>query len=98
MPEPDKTIAEFCAAKRFSKASYHALQKRGQGPAEIVYPGTRIKRITAAAENAWDEKMARLAESKAAKLEADRRRAIASTAGKIAAQSPKHVSKRKKRR
>ena len=94
MPEPDKTIAEFCAAKRISKASYYEIQKRGLGPAETVYPGTHIKRISAAAENAWDEKMARLAESKAAKLEAERRREIATAAGRIAAASPLHISKR----
>jgi hypothetical protein len=94
MSEPDKTIAEFCAAKRISKTSYHALQKRGLGPAETVYPGTRIKRISATAENAWD-KMAQLGESEAARLEAERRREIAAVAGRIAARSPLHISRRR---
>jgi hypothetical protein len=38
--------------------------------------------------------MAELAKSQDARLEAERRSALASAAGKIAAQSPHHVSRR----
>jgi len=93
--EPDKTLAEFLAQKRISKASYYGLKKRGLGPDETTYPGTRVIRISAAAEQAWDERMADLARSEGAQLEIERRRAQAAEAGRIAARSPSHVSRRK---
>jgi hypothetical protein len=94
MFEPDKTLSEFLAHKHISKALYYSLKKRGLGPDETTYPGSRVVRISAAAERAWDERMAQLAQTEAAKLEAERRREIAATAGRIAAQSPRHVSRR----
>jgi hypothetical protein len=57
-------------------------------------PGTRIERITPEARQAWRERMAELAKSETAQLEAERRRAQAAEAGKLAAQSPNHVSRR----
>jgi hypothetical protein len=89
-----ETRAEFCAAERLSKSSFHKLKKLGLAPQEYVIPGTRIARITAEAHAAWRSRMANLAQSKAAKLEAERRREIAMTAGRLAAQSPKHVCRR----
>jgi hypothetical protein len=94
MSEPDKTLAEFLAQKRFSKAYYYSLKQRGLAPNETLYPG-RVIRISAEAEQAWEEKIAAHAASKAAKLEVARRREIATAAGKAAAKSPLHVSKRK---
>jgi hypothetical protein len=94
----DSTRAEWRRARKISTASHYKLKKLGLAPDEIVVPGTNIVRISAEADAAWERRMARLAESEDARLAADRRRAIASTAGKIAAQSPKHVSKRRKRR
>lgn len=91
---PDKTITEFCAKKRISKASWYELEKRGLAPEVLEIPGTRIRRITAAAEAAWDARMVELMQSKAAQLEAERRRAQAAEAGRIAAQSPRHISRR----
>jgi hypothetical protein len=94
--EPDKTLAEFLAQKRISKAFYYDLKKRGFGPDETTYPGSRVIRISAAAEQAWNEKIAALAASKAAKIESERRHAQAVEAGKAAAASAKHISKRKR--
>jgi hypothetical protein len=71
--------------------------KRGLTPEVSEIPGTRIRRITAAAEAAWDARMAELAQSEAVQLEAERRRAQAAEAGRIAAQSPLHVSRRQPR-
>ena len=93
MSEPDKTIAEFCSAKRISKTFYYELARRGLAPDETIYPGSRVKRISATAERAWDQHMAELAQGEAARLEAARRRELATIAGRIAAQSPLHVSK-----
>lgn len=94
----DKTLTEFIAQKRLSKTSYYDLRKRGLGPDETVYPGSRIIRISATAEQAWDERMAKAARTKAARLEAKRRHEIALIAGKAAAKSPRHVSKQAPRR
>jgi hypothetical protein len=95
--EPDRTLAQFCAGKGFSKAFFYELRKRGLAPDVVTYPGSRVIRITSAAEQKFDRRMAALARTKAAEIEAERRRAIAVTAAKIAAASPLHVSRRKRR-
>jgi hypothetical protein len=92
--EPDKTLTEFLAQKRISKAFYYGLKKRGLGANETTYPGSRVIRISAAAEQAFDERIAEYAKSEAAKLEAERRSAQAAAAARLAVQSPRHVSKR----
>jgi hypothetical protein len=89
-----QTPTEFCFAEHLSKSTYHELKKRGLGPVELVVPGTKIIRITPEARDAWHAKMAELSKSESAQLEAERRREIAAIAGKIAAQSPRHVSRR----
>jgi hypothetical protein len=94
MSEPDKTLAEFLDRKRISRTFYYSLKKRGLGPDETIYPGSRVIRISAAAERAWDGRMAELAKSESAQLEAERRRTQAAEAGRIAAASPLHISKR----
>jgi hypothetical protein len=92
-----KTISEFCRAKRISKWSYYEMKKRGIGPDEFIIPGTAVIRITPQSEAAWDQRIAELSKSKAAKLEAQRRSAQTAQAGKIAAMSPKHPSRRQHR-
>jgi hypothetical protein len=91
---PSKTIAEFCAAENISKSVYYDLRRRKLGPEESRIFGTTIVRITNESHVAWRENMAELAKSKAAELEAVRRRAQTAAAGKIAAKSPLHVSRR----
>jgi hypothetical protein len=96
MSEPDKTLAEFLAAKRISKSFYYGtLKKRGLAPTETVYPGSRVVRVSAAAERAFDERMAELAQSEAGQLEAARRREIAARAGKLSIKSPNHITRRR---
>jgi hypothetical protein len=89
-----QTPTEFCFAEHVSKSTYHELKKRGLGPVELVVPGTKIIRITPEARDAWHAMMAELAGTESARLEAERRRAQAAEAGRIAATSPRHVSRR----
>jgi hypothetical protein len=97
-----RTRLEFCGIEHISLSSYHALQKNGLGPEEISPPGTKINRITAQAHAGWRARMRELAQTEAAKLEAQRRSVSAKIAGEIAAQSPLHISEinrqRKRRR
>jgi hypothetical protein len=86
-----ETFAEFARAEG-------KLKKLGLGPDVLRVPGTRIERITPEARQAWRERMAELAKSETAQLEAERRRAQAAEAGKLAAQSPNHVSRRTAKR
>jgi predicted secreted protein len=58
-------------------------------------PGTRFRRVVESHES-WRARMAALAKTEDAKLESERRREIASIAGKAAAASPRHVSKRRR--
>jgi hypothetical protein len=89
-----QTRAEFCFTEHLSKSTYHELKKRGLGPDELVVPGSKIIRITPESRDAWRMKMAELAKGEAAQIEAERRRELAALAGKAAAASPLHVSRR----
>ena len=89
-----ETFAEFARAEGFSLSTFYKLKKLGLGPDVLHVPGTRIERITPEARQAWRERMAELAKSETAQLQAERRRAQAAEAGKLAAQSPNHVSRR----
>jgi hypothetical protein len=91
---PSKSIAEFCRAERISKSVYYEMKRRGIGPVELIIPGTKVIRITPEAQTAWRTRMAELAKSETAQLEAERRSAQTAEAGKIAAASPLHISKR----
>jgi hypothetical protein len=90
-----QTISQFCRAESLSKSTYYALRRRGLGPEEQRVPGTKIIRISAEARAAWREQMAEFARTEAAQLETERRRKLASTAGQIAARSPRHISRRR---
>ena len=70
------------------------MRRRKLGPQESRISGTTIIRITNESHVAWREHMAELAKSEAAELEAARRCAQTAAAGKIAAKSPRHVSRR----
>ena len=94
--ERSMTPAEWRWKRRVSKSSHYELKKRGLAPEETIVPGTKIARISPDADRRWEARMARLAETEAARLEAVRRRELASVAGRIAAESPRHVSKRQK--
>jgi hypothetical protein len=89
------TIEEFCSAEKFGKATYYKIRRLGFGPDETRIPGTSIVRITQQARRAWHAKLAALRASEAAETEARRRSVQAMQAGRIAAASPLHVSRRK---
>ena len=88
------TQQEFCWVERISRAKYFDLKKLGLNPDEIDIDG--VLRITPRARELWHERMAELAKSEAAQLEAQRRRELAVIAGRAAAASPSHISKRQK--
>jgi len=95
--EASETITEWCAKERMSKASFYALLRANPelAPKTITIPNTRIIRVIESHED-WRARVAELAQSDAARLEAARRREIASLAGKVAIASPNHVSRRQK--
>jgi hypothetical protein len=72
----------------------HKLKVLGLAPDEYIVPGTRVARITQEADAAWEERMRVLGRGEAARLESERRRTLAAAAGKAAAASPRHISKR----
>jgi hypothetical protein len=93
-----RTISEFCGIEHLSLTSYYTLKKHNLGPDELRAPGLKIVRVTAEAHAAWRERMAQLAASKDAALETERRREFARIAGKRAAESADHVSRRRGKR
>jgi hypothetical protein len=95
-PERAQTIGEFCAAENISAASYYKMRRLGVGPREERVPGTAIIRITPEARRAWHALLAEMRQSRDAELEERRRSAHATQAGKMAAASPLHVSKRQR--
>jgi hypothetical protein len=92
--DPRRSLSqnEFCWLERISKSKYYQLRKKGLAPDETNICG--VIRITPEARETWHARMAALAKSEAARLEAERRRELAVIAGRLAAQSPNHVSRR----
>lgn len=95
-PNRSMTLREFRYVENMSAAKYYDLKNKGLGPEELNVDG--MIRITPEARAKWRERMAELARSEAAQLEAERRRELAVIAGCAAAQSPKHVSKQKQQK
>ena len=91
-PNRSMTLGEFRDVENMSAAKYYDLKNKGPGPEELNVDG--MIRITPEARAKWRERMAELAKSEAAQLEAERRRELASIAGRTAAASPLHISKR----
>jgi hypothetical protein len=103
--EPAKSISAFCRSKGMSRGFYYGLKRRGLAPKvdEIIVPGepgvnrgrgSKLIRITAESERAWDERMAQLRAGEVAQLEVARAHEQRVEAGKLAAQSAEHVSRR----
>jgi hypothetical protein len=88
-------IREFCNVEKFSIAFFYELERRGLGPLMLDVPGTRFRRVVESHES-WRARMAALAKTEDAKLETESRRAQAAFAGKVAAASPRNVSKQRK--
>jgi hypothetical protein len=94
--EPALSIREFCIIENIAAATYYKMRRRGYGPDETRVPGTALVRITRQARREWHARMAELQRSREAELEAARRQAQTAAAGRRAAQSPLHVSNRRK--
>ncbi len=92
-----ETIDDFRRVEALSKSSFYKLDKAGLGPRVLRVPGTKIVRVVEGHAE-WRERMAKLAASEAGELETARRRQLASVAGKHAAESVNHVSRRPPKR
>ncbi len=92
-----QTIKEFCVAERISVSTYYALKRSGLAPDELHITPKTI-RITPEAHRDWRALMQERAKSEAATLEIERRRGLAVVAGKRAAESADHVSRRPPKR
>jgi hypothetical protein len=88
------TRQEFCALERMSVSTYHKLRRSGLGPDEVRFPGMAFVRITRQARAEWHARIEEWRTSQAAQIQEQRRAAQAARAGRRAAQSPRHVSKR----
>jgi hypothetical protein len=91
--EPSKSISEFCLLEKMSKPKFHDLVSKGLGPV-LIREGNLVRIVES--RRSWHQRMLWHAEQQAALREQARRREQASAAGKIAARSPLHVSKRRK--
>ena len=91
--ERDWTPQEWRFRKHISKSTHNKLKKAGLAPEEevVMLPGFNLVRITPQARR--DCKIAELRQSKEAELESTRRQAQVEAAGRLAAQSPNHISK-----
>jgi hypothetical protein len=96
--DPKRSLSQdqFCWLENISRAKFYQLKKRGLGPDVTDIDG--LQRITPESREAWHERMAELAKGEAARLEAARRRELAVSAGRAAAQSPRHISKQKQQK
>ena len=86
------TIEEFCHVEHISKGTYYKLKRKGLGPEETCI--LNLIRISPEARADWHAKLAERRQSAAAALESERKRVQTAQAGKLAAASPLHVSKR----
>jgi hypothetical protein len=93
---PSSTIDEFCTLEKISRASFFKMQRAGVGPELLRVPNTNIVRVTATARRAWHLRMEDIAQQEAATLERQRRVDHAQRAGRAAAKSEAHHSKRKR--
>ena len=92
--DPKRSLSQdqFCWLENISRAKFYHLKKRGLAPTVTDIDG--LQRITPEAREEWHQRMAELAQGEAARLEAERRRELAAIAGRAAAASPLHISKR----
>ena len=86
------TIADFCYRENLSRSLYYKLKRVGLGPEETRI--LNLVRISPEARAKWHAILAERRQSAAAALESERKRVQTAQAGRLAAQSPKHVSRR----
>jgi hypothetical protein len=89
------SIAEFCARNRISPSTFHKLKNQGRGP-RLMFLGRAI-RISIEAERDWRAAREQPlgAEADETSREARARSLAGQRAGKLAALSARHISKRK---
>ena len=93
--KPDENLEQWCERRGISKTTFSKWVERKRAPVVIRIGG--VARITARHDAEWERREAKRTKSMAAKREAERRSAIGSKAGKIAAKSPLHVSNRNRK-
>jgi hypothetical protein len=88
------SIATFCARNGIGLTLYHRLKNEGRGPREMRLG--RTIRITLEAERDWqrEREWPSDAEARLIAREHKARVGLSRRAGKIAAASPKHISRR----
>jgi hypothetical protein len=74
-PRRALTVPEFCWLEHLSKSKFFELKRRGLAPTTTDVDG--LQRISPQSREDWHERMAALAKSEAAQLEAERRRELA---------------------
>jgi hypothetical protein len=84
-------------AKGFSLSTGYKMKNAGLAPKLLEVPGIRTSVVTPEADAEWEARMSELAQGEAAQLEVARRKAQAAEAGRIAAMSPRHHSRRQVR-
>jgi hypothetical protein len=89
---------DFCTVENISMSTYRKMKRLGFGPREFRIPGFAFARITPTARLEWRKKIEKQSNSRALKLQHQRRVAQTKVAGKLAAASPLHVSKTRGRR
>jgi hypothetical protein len=101
LPSTDVPMAinDFCRVENISVSTFHKWQRLGIGPEVGRIPGMTLQRITPAAYKKWKKQRAARQREQAPVIEQERaqRTAHARAAGQLAAASPKHISKQRKR-
>jgi len=89
------SIRGWCAYRGYSVATFYVMKKNGTAPA-VLHPPHAPPRITIEADRAWIEACNNLPDDKAAQTKARdaERKARTLEAGKAAAESERHISKR----
>lgn len=96
--EHDLTEAEWRAKHRVTPAVRFKLRRLGLMPEMLDVPGCRLRTVTPEADRAWVERMREYSASEQMKLERQRRVEQARAAAKLAVESPKHISNRRRSR
>ena len=98
MTDHDFSISEWCTKRRLSIPIYYKLKRQGKAPQTITLPGTTVIRITARADREWEQAMRKLSDTQEARRAEERRKELASVAGKAATQSEAWMNRNRKRR
>jgi hypothetical protein len=92
------TINDFCALENISRSTFQKWQRMGIAPRVARIPGMVLQRIAREDYKRWKKRRAKLQLQWAETVEAETAARVerATTAGRISARSPRHVSKQRK--